>query len=247
MFRTADRLHLAGLFEKGLTNLVAHNHSRPGRQDLRVTLEKLLTGELFGAERYLEDGFEQEQFTLQGSSDKTEVVTRGHDFVSRCPGLNPRVAGNYHLAVDELVTNGLYNAPVDSSGAPRFRGLRRDFDIRLEQEERVMVRFFFDGRRLAVSVCDSFGSLAPQQVRSYLSRCFEHQEPTADVASGGAGLGLFYVFDSMNHLVINLSPGRKTEVIGIVDAVRSYKDFARRPKSFNIFTERASAVPPARG
>ncbi len=239
LVRSAQRVQLAQLVEGGVSNLVAHNLTLPGRQDLKVTLQKLIEGKIFGADRYLSREARQERFTLRNSGEKGRIAEAGEQFASRCDGLSSRLVQNFRLAVDELVTNALFNAPVDGTGAPRYRGLRRDASVALEGGESLEVGFFHDGARLAVSVKDPFGSLTAEQVRAYLARCFNSAEPMSDGGSGGAGLGLFYVFDAMNHLVINIAKKRCTEVIGIMDVVKLYREFAGRPKSFNIFTERA--------
>ncbi|RYG65777.1 hypothetical protein EON77_18135 [bacterium] len=92
-----------------------------------------------------------------------------------------------------------------------------------------------DGRRLGVAVRDPFGSLRADTVLDYLTRCFRRGPDQIDAKEGGAGLGLYFTFEALSHFVINVSPGRATEMIGLLDVSGTFKDFARRGKSFNMF------------
>jgi hypothetical protein len=56
-------------------------------------------------------------------------------------------------------------------------------------------------------------------------------------ASGGAGLGLFRMFQSLSKFVVNISPGKKTEVVALVDLRVTMKQFRAAAKSFHIFID----------
>ena len=43
-------------------------------------------------------------------------------------------------------------------------------------------------------------------------------------------------------MVINLKPGRATEILGLIDVRGTYKDFATRGKSFNVFVDDAAGT-----
>ena len=48
-------------------------------------------------------------------------------------------------------------------------------------------------------------------------------------------MGLYFIVEALNKVIINISPGKGTEVIGIMDISGSYRDYAERFKSFHIF------------
>ena len=101
----------------------------------------------------------------------------------------------------------------------------------------VTLRFGADGKRLGISVSDPFGSLDPQRVLDYLSKCLRRGEDQIDRKEGGAGLGLYMMFDFVTHLVVNIQRGSRTEFVGLADITSSFRDLVGRAKSFNLFVE----------
>ena len=91
-----------------------------------------------------------------------------------------------------------------------------------------------------MSIEDNFGRLERSTVLSYLRRCFIKGADQIDQKEGGAGLGLYYIFESLNHLIINVASNERTEMIGLMDISGSYREFAERPKSLNIFLQERS-------
>ena len=77
--------------------------------------------------------------------------------------------------VDEMVTNALYDAPIDREGRPRFAHLPRTEPVRLERGEEIHIQFCSDAQLLGVAVSDPFGALSKQVSLDYLSRCFARQ------------------------------------------------------------------------
>ena len=55
--------------------------------------------------------------------------------------------------------------------------------------------------------------------------------------AGGAGLGLYLSFLTLNKFIINISPGKKTEMIGLCDIRSSSKNFNLLDKTLTIFVE----------
>ena len=84
---------------------------------------------------------------------------------------------------------------------------------------------------------DCFGSLSRECTLEYLSKCLRKGVDQIDQKKGGAGLGRFYAFEWMNHLVVNISRGQRTQVIGIVEINSRDWRCARGAKSFNVFAQ----------
>src|SRR5439155_4525361 len=103
------------------------------------------------------------------------------------------------------------------------------------EREKIEVTYCCDSKTLAVATSDPFGSLTRTQGLEYLARCFKKQEEQVVISSGGSGLGFYLMFDAVSKLVVNISPGRRTEVIGLIDIRGSFKEFTSRSKSFNLF------------
>ena len=77
--------------------------------------------------------------------------------------------------------------------------------------------------------------MTQETVVSYLNRCLVKGPNQISEASGGAGIGLYRVFQSLSKFVINIDPGKKTEVITLIDLRLSMKRFRQAAKSFHIF------------
>jgi hypothetical protein len=101
----------------------------------------------------------------------------------------------------------------------------------------ITITFCCDGQRLGVSVSDPFGSLRTEDVQGYLAKCFRRGDDQVDQKEGGAGLGIYYVFESLSHFVANIAPRRRTEIIGLIDLSSNFKDFSERSKSLNMFVQ----------
>ncbi len=205
-------------------------------RDLTLTVAKILTGEIFGLEPYLGDGAEIEARRLRRSDDKPNLVELVEEFAQQA-GCGPQIVQNLGLASDELITNALYNAPVDADGARRFAKLDRSVPVVLGDDEDVEIKLGFDGKRLGIAVSDPFGSLRTEDVVAQIARCYERrdEDDQVNLGPGGAGLGLYYFFNVVQHLVINVDPGKRTEFIGLLEATRSFRRFSKRRKSFNLF------------
>jgi hypothetical protein len=225
------------LFEgRVLTNLVARNDEL-SREDLSITLAKLLSRDIFGIEKYFA-GKRTQALQVQRSADKETALVAAEGFASAL-GVNARLVGQFCSVVDEFVTNAVYNAPTDADGNKRYQELGRELPVDLAPSEHVEIKFSSDGQRFAVSAADRFGSLTTGRLLDYLAKCYRKGPDQIDVKPGGAGLGFYYVFESLSHFVVNISPGRRTEMIGIIDGRGSYRDFAKRGKSFNLFVVEA--------
>lgn len=216
-----------------LTNLLARNE-HIDESELIVTTEKILRRDIFGIERYFAPGATPVSTTAIGSADKARILDEAEAYAKRL-GIRPRFVELFCAVTDELVTNALFNAPVDADGRRRYAHLSRADDVVLAAGERVEVKLCCDGRRLGVAAIDPFGSITQERVLDYLAKCFRKGADQMDRKQGGAGLGLYYAFESLSHFVVNIHPGRQTEMIGLIDIHGSYRDFVGKSKSFNMF------------
>jgi hypothetical protein len=225
---------IALLSRMGLTNFLARN-VEVDAEELLATIQKILRKDIFGLEKYFPWGAQSVELTLSSSRRRRDVEELVLDFATRV-GVQSRLANQLCTVADELVTNALYDAPVDGDRF-RFASLSRVTEIELTPPEEVQLKLTCDGRRLGISVTDPFGSLTTGKVLDYLGRCFQKGDNQLERKAGGAGLGLYYIFESLSHFVVNVARRKRTEVIGLLDIRGSYKDFSARGKSFNLFVE----------
>lgn len=217
-----------------LRNLIAKNANPLEPEELIVTAEKLLRNDIFGINKYLRWGVEPLSIQVKESQKKPAYVKQVVDYASTL-GCNSRTVELVGAIVDELVTNAIFNAPVDGDGKARFRTLKRSEDLVLDEHEAATLKFACDGDFIAVSTCDPFGSLKQDTVIDYLNRCLVKGPRQMSEESGGAGLGLYRVFQSVSKFILNLDPGKQTEVISLIDLRLSMKQFRLAAKSFHCF------------
>ncbi len=213
-----------------ITNLLVHPMPVLG-EELTITTQKLIRGDLFGAEKYLLWGTELHEAQLVRSGQRTEVVGELAERV-RARGQSARVASMAMLVADELISNAVHNAPVDAGGVHYRRDLPRDRELALDERHRVRLRWGCDARYLAIEITDWFGTLHENAILHALARSDVRQ------TGGGAGMGLALTYRSCDQLVFNLAPGVRTEVIALID-VRYPPSERTAVSSYNIFVERA--------
>jgi hypothetical protein len=188
-------------------------------EELVVTCEKILRRDIFGLDKYLAGfGIERPSRVIRRAVERDAVVGELTE-AARALGAGRRVVESVSLVADELVTNAVYNAPRDGDGTPRYAHVSRREKIELEPSEYVRLEFGSDGRTFGLAVSDRFGALAPSSLRGGIERCIARQDPIEN-KPGGAGIGLYAALCHADHLVFNLAPGRRTEVIALWSLAR---------------------------
>jgi CheY-like chemotaxis protein len=224
------------LFDSGeLTNfLVVREHDGVDIVELMVTVSKILSGDVFGLHQYMATNADERTFMLTSSTQKAQAIETVKAS-ALAAGCNPRVATNLGAVVDELATNAFFNAPVDASGAHIYAHVDRRTPVVLPPERAVILRVAWDGRRFGIAAQDQFGSLGRSTVMGYMKKCFQADEAPINDSDGGAGIGLNLTFNLVNHFVLNLEPGRRSEALGLVSISSSYRQTIAEGRSFNLF------------
>lgn len=213
-----------------VTNLLVHPMPVLG-EELTITAQKLIRSDLFGAEKYLLWGTKLTSITLTRASQRPQLVGDLAEEV-RARGQSARVASMAMLVTDELLSNAVHNAPIDAAGTRYRAELARDAEVELDARHQVVLRWGCDGRYLAIEVTDPFGSLDRDTILNALV-----QNDVKDSGSG-AGMGIALTYRSCDHLVFNLAPGKRTEVIALIDVRFPHSE--RIPaSSYNVFVERS--------
>jgi len=238
--RTEDYLPLMAE-RRFLRNLIAKNESPLEAEELIRTSEKILRSDIFGLEKYLLWGVEPYRVRVVDSREKPQYVRQVSDYASRL-GCKARTIEMVETIVDEVVTNAIFNAPRDERGKPRYAHLSRREPVRLAEHEQAELLFACDGDYIGVAQVDPFGALTQETVVAYLNRCLIKGPQQVEEKQGGAGIGLFRVFQSLSKFIINIAPGKRTEVIALIDLRLTMKKFKQLPKSFHIFVQEERGV-----
>ena len=114
-------------------------------------------------------------------------------------------------SLEELLTNSIFHAYQDASGKEKYH--RRE-TVELLPEEKILLGFSRDSKGIYVSVQDSGVGLTFSKVQSNFKRCYESQGLSQiETKDGGAGLGLYVVFELATHIKITstLNSGTLTQ------------------------------------
>ena len=98
--------------------------------------------------------------------------------------------------IDELLMNALHDIPATKPAS-------------------ALLRWASDDRMLAISVGDGFGAIRQRDVMANVRRARSEggrPQPYTD-EHHGAGLGLYLVLANVASLIVNVAPGRQTEVV----------------------------------
>jgi hypothetical protein len=203
-----DDLDDDGLFALMLESPVSHHVRDPGDRDLGITSEKLVTGDLFGLEKYIAPGSSVCERAVTGDADKRAAMgevwawAEGH-------GVRRPVLHRLASVVDELLMNALLDAPRESR-SPQVQ----------PASARALLRWSCDDRALAVSVADDFGTLSQRDVIDQVRRARRERGRPRAGTGVGAGLGLYLVLANVASLIVNVERGRRTEVVCLFDRPR---------------------------
>src|SRR5688572_23009482 len=125
-------------------------------------------------------------------------------------GVSGRTIDRINEVYEELVTNALYDAPLEAGYFKQ--SVQRTEDVDLPATHACEIAYGFDDGVAYIRVRDRFGALTRQRMLSVLSRC-NTSGVELDVSRGGAGLGLWRVFSSASTVTVSVDPGVLTEVL----------------------------------
>jgi len=139
--------------------------------------------------------------------------------------------GPFCLLTKEIVTNAIYHQQAETSGMDRSQNLS------LPYAKRVEVELFQSEKGIGVLVQDCSGRLTYEDFRQSLLRAFQQKRPAQK--QGGAGLGLYLVFQHANKVFIDTEKGKWTKVVAFIEKEKRYKNYKSKTTNF-YFNERLS-------
>jgi len=180
-----------------------------------VTAKKLLTGDIFGIEKYLPDNTPVHYARLRDFEGRGKAIQTVLDFAEES-----KMRRQVRLAIgsvcEELLMNALYDAPVDAEGKQVFAEVDPHDRTRSRSPRPVSIRYASTEDKFAIAVRDRFGRLAKNTILSYIDKCI-HSPNQIDRKTYGAGLGLYLVANAAASYVVNVAYGIATEVVCTFD------------------------------
>jgi hypothetical protein len=183
-----------------------------------------LTERSFGIEHLLKPGSKIQVVKLSLSSQKQNAVeaVKAYLLAAKFQGRMSTVIAN---AVDELLMNAMFDAPVDDIGKPTLSSTARSSIIKLEGKSQVEMHIGFDGQYVAISAIDHFGSLDKNKLLSHISKIYDKEEYKIRTSVAGAGIGLATVFRSGGSFFFVSESRSRTEVTVFFRKTDNFREF----------------------
>jgi hypothetical protein len=221
-----DDLDDDGLITLMLEAPVSHLVRDPADRELGITSEKLVSGDLFGLEKYLAGDSRVGERVVATDAEKRAAIAEVGAWAEAIGARKPIV---HRLAsvIDELLMNALHDAPRESRPT-----------LLATESRHAVLRWGNDEQTLAISVSDDFGVLRQRDVIDHVRRARDDRgRPNpATTDEPGAGLGLYLVLANVASLIVNVDPGRQTEVVCLFDlARRERRAVAGGVRSLHVF------------
>jgi hypothetical protein len=167
-------------------------------------VRNILTGEVFGLERYVRG--EVHTTSIRRADQIEDTIAEVMDHIDE----------EYHkrkfrLALGEIVINAFFY------GARDERGDRKStwrFDGELSPDEEIRVYRARDEEKVGVAVRDRKGRLSKKEVLYWLERnTTKRPDGLAEGIMDDHGKGLYITRETIDRFIINIEPGRCTEVV----------------------------------
>ncbi len=221
-------------------NHIITDSDAPDEVELVVTSAKLLSGDIFGLQKYLAWGAKVHETSINTYEEKRVALLTVAQHAKQV-GARRHVIGKIESVTDELLMNALYDAPAVREGTTPQQHAGTPADVTTSRaEEAALMRYACDGHYFAVSVQDNYGELHKEAILDHLSRArAEKGAPRFGNNPGsasGAGLGLYFILSSVTRFIANIDRGQRTEVICLFDLHQSGRQAGSCARSLHIFT-----------
>jgi hypothetical protein len=178
----------------------------------------------FGLSQIVDAGIKVQTVKLISSAQKTDAVEAVRTFAVAAK-FQDRMASMIANAVDELLLNAIYDAPVDQLGKPIYNTISRSTVLELTGHAEVQMAVSFDGTYISVTVTDQHGSLNKPKLLTHLSKVYVKEEYKVKSSVAGAGIGLANVFLTGGSFFFTSEAGTKTEVTIFFKKADNYRQF----------------------
>ena len=203
---------------------------------LKTCLRNITAKTDWGLESLLWPGTEVHACSVTDYARKNEICTQVTDHFGKLKSFSgfPEIMGT---VADEMLMNGMFDAPRDENGKEKYNHLPRTHHLVLQPNEAVTLRYGADPHFAVISIEDPFGALSYPVLINYLKKCYAAGADQIDRKQGGAGLGLYTIFESCHSLMVRVVPGVKTEIIVLISRTRSFERYQRMQKSLSYLSK----------
>jgi hypothetical protein len=178
----------------------------------------------FGLGLLMKENARVQTVKLAQSNQKQDAVEAIKNYLIAAK-FQSRMATVIANAVDELLMNAIFDAPVDELGKPTHSLTPRATHLPLDGQHAVEMQVGFDGKYVGVTAIDLFGSLDKAKLLSHISKIYTDEEYKVRTAVAGAGIGLATVFRSGGSFFFTSESRTRTEVTVFFKRTDNFREF----------------------
>jgi hypothetical protein len=186
----------------------------------------------FGLESLLIPGTKTQILKLTSSDQKQQVAEAVKTYLLQAQ-FQTRIATLIANAVDEIIMNAIFDAPIDETGRTIYTATPRSTVVKLEGKSAVEIQVGFDGAYFGVTAIDHFGSLDKSKMLAHVAKNYSAQQYKVRAASSGAGLGLATIYRSGGSFFMASEMRERTEVTLFFKRTSSYREFKEQFRFFS--------------
>jgi sigma-B regulation protein RsbU (phosphoserine phosphatase) len=202
--------------------------------EIKSNINKILDESIWGLKHYLSEDAQTVSEGINESHKINQTIDLTLDKFDFSKYFDSPV--NYLKVIsNELITNALYNGVATRESLNPKEAISRKENIFLKGSEHILYTAGLDENAVAISVQDTFGKLTRTKVIESLARSFKEKTPEEKV--GGAGLGLYMIYNHSNQMIFNYKRNKRTEVIALIDSNKRFKKYRERITSFHFHEE----------
>lgn len=184
---------------------------------------------------FLLNPFKKVEHTIRSTQDIAQTITNVFS-QTNLENLFLTAAEQLELVANELLTNALYNGPINI--------LDSDFKLVAEQRKNlvlpepfeVQIQTLSNDKELALVVIDPFGSLSVDTIYNYFSKGL-NGELSHENKKGGAGMGMALIRTICHRIGVSVVKGKKTQIICYIEKKKRHKEHQLHCKSLHIFVK----------
>lgn len=235
--------------ELGFAQVIT-KHGRMSLKEIEVTIEKMISRDIFGVHKYFPDlrviDITNETFP-KPFSNNTLYTTRVRSLRERSE-ISENIAAQFKsqkkapeaiikLVLDEITSNAMFRAPVTDHGDFKYQTKLLDHDvlvahndIALEAEDFFELQFGVSDEWIILVCIDPHGRLTQKEILYRLHRHLA-TNPKTGLPLGlhdTHGRGIFLLREQLSAVVFNIEQGKRTEVICLYNtiAAQAYKNIS---------------------
>lgn len=178
----------------------------------------------FGLKQLLKPTAKVQVVKISHSSQKREAVEAVKNYMIAAK-FQSRMATVVANAVDELIMNAIFDAPVDDLGKQKYVATSRATPLVLDGQSLVEMHVGYDGLYVAITAVDQFGSLDKARLLDHISKIYTEEEYKVRSSSAGAGIGLATVFRTGGSFFFVSENRVRTEVTVFFRRTETFRDF----------------------